>query len=76
MFSFLLDIFNPKIKKYSKILEILFSFLFIAFMAIIYYLGIKKIGNAIFHVYSIFNIILGYITYNLLIKLIANNNKK
>ena len=76
LFSFALDLFNPIIKKHSKVLQIIFSFLLIAFMAFIYFIGIQKIGNAIFHVYSIISIIIGFVVYNLIIKMIANNNKK
>ena len=76
MFSFVLDIFNPIIKKHSKIIEIILSFLLIGFMSFIYFIGIKKIGNAIFHIYSIISIIIGFITYDMILKIIANNNKK
>ena len=32
--------------------------------------------NAIFHIYSIISIIIGFVCYDILLKLIANNNKK
>ena len=76
LFSFTLDIFNPMFKKVSKVLQIILSFFIIVFMTFIYFIGIKKIGNAIFHIYSIISIILGFITYDFIIKIIANNNKK
>ena len=76
IFSFILEVFNSKIKKYSKFIEIFFSFLLIAFMTFIYFVGIKKIGNAIFHIYSIISIIIGFITYDIIIKIIANTYKK
>ena len=76
LFSAVLEGFNEKIKKYSTFIEIVFSFLFIAFMTIIYFVGIQKICNAIFHVYSILSIIIGFILYDIIIKIIANNNKK
>ena len=76
IFSFTLDVFNPKVKRYSKFLEITFSFLLVLFMSFIYFIGIQKIGNAIFHMYSIMSIIIGFVVYNVLIKIIANNNKK
>ena len=74
--SFVIDIFNPLIKKQKKTLQILFSFIMITVMSFIYFIGIKHIGNAIFHIYSIISIIIGFITYDLVIKLIANNTKK
>ena len=76
MFSASLEGFNKVIKRYSSSIEILFSFLFIAFMSLIYIIGIEKIGNAIFHIYSIFSIVVGFIFYDVIIKIIANNNKK
>ena len=75
-FSFILDIFNNLIKKYSKIFEIVFSFILICFMTFIYFIGIEKIGDGIFHIYSIIVIIIGFLTYNMLIKIIANISKK
>lgn len=76
MFSASLEGFNKIIKKYSVFIEILLSFLFIIFMTFVYFIGIQKISNAIFHIYSILSIILGFVLYDVIIKTIANNNKK
>lgn len=76
LFSALLDVFNSKIKKFSKTVEVIFSFLLIVFMSLIYFIGIQKIGNAIFHIYSIISIVVGFVVYDILIKIIANTNKK
>lgn len=76
MFSMSLEGFNKIIKKYSTIIEILLSFIFIVIMTFIYFIGIQKIGNAIFHIYSILSIIVGFVIYDIIIKIIANNNKK
>lgn len=76
MFSASLEGFNKIIKKYSTAIEIILSFIFILFMTFVYFVGIQKIGNAIFHIYSILSIIVGFILYDILIKIIANNNKK
>lgn len=76
MFSASLEGFNKIIKKYSEFLEIILSFIYILFMTFVYFIGIQKIGNAIFHIYSIINIIVGFLFYDILIKIIANNNKK
>ena len=76
LFSSLLEIFNAKVKRYPKIVEIIFSTILVSFMTLIYFIGIKKIGNAIFHIYSIISIIIGFILYDILIKIIANKNKK
>lgn len=76
MFSVTLDIFNKKIKKYPTFVEIILSFLLILFMTIIYFVGIQKIGYAIFHIYSIISIIVGFFLYDIIIKVIANPPKK
>lgn len=76
MFSASLEGFNKIIKKYSTFIEILFSFLCIIFMTFLYFIGIQKIGNAIFHIYSILSIVSGFSLYDIIIKIIANNNKK
>lgn len=76
LFSAILEEFNKKIKRYSQFVELLLSFLFITFMSIVYFVGIQKICNAIFHIYSILSIVVGFILYDIIIKIIANNNKK
>lgn len=76
LFSIILEQFNKIIKKYRKAIEIILSFILIMFMTFIYFIGIQKIGNAIFHIYSILSITIGFIAYDMLIKIIANNNKK
>lgn len=75
-FSFLLEWFNKKIVKYKLYKKIIFSIFLVIIMTFIYFIGIQKIGNAIFHIYSVFCIVIGFIFYDLIIKLIANNNKK
>lgn len=76
LFSFSLEYFNKLIKRYSTFIELILSFLFVLFMTFIYFIGIEKIGNAIFHIYSILSIIIGFLCYEIIIKIIANNNKK
>lgn len=76
LFSALLEWFNKKTNKYSTYIKLLLSILLIIFMTYIYFIGIQKIGNAIFHIYSIISIIIGFVLYDLIIKLIANNNKR
>lgn len=75
-FSIGIEIFNKKIIKYKKTMKFFLSLVFTGVYSFIYLEGIKRIGNAIFHIYSIITIILGFITYDILIKLIENNNKK
>lgn len=76
LFSALLEWFNKKINKYRFYIKILSSLILVAIMTYIYFVGIEKIGNAIFHIYSIIFIIVGFVSYDVIIKLIANNNKK
>lgn len=75
-FSILLEIFNKKIDKCKKSVKVILSFLVVFLSTLIYFEGINKISNAIFHIYSIITIILGFISYDLLIRLIANKNKR
>lgn len=75
-FSILLEIFNKKIKKYKTYIKILLSCFLVFFMSFVYFIGIQKIGNAILHIYSILSIIIGFLLYDLIIKLIDKNNKK
>jgi len=75
-FSIILEIFNKKVNKCKSSLKFILSLLLVVFSTIIYFEGIKKIGNAIFHIYSVLTIILGFFCYDLLIGLIANNSKK
>jgi len=76
MFSALLEWFNKKILKYSSYIKLMLSLILIIFMTYIYFIGIEKISNAIFHIYSIVFIIVGFVLYDILIKTIANKHKK
>ena len=73
LFSIILDVFYKIIKNVNKIYSIIISFLLISFMTLIYFIGIKQIGYVLFHIYSILAIIVGFISYDILI---ANINKK
>ena len=76
IFSILLDVLYNFLKNKNKISSIFISFIFIFFMTIIYFIGIEKIGYVIFHIYSIFCIIIGFISYDFILKIIANKCKK
>ena len=76
LFSSLLEWFNKKINKYNSILKLMFSIILVTCMTIIYFVGIQKIGNAIFHIYSILSIVVGFALYDIIIKLIAKTGKK
>jgi len=75
-FSILIEILNKKICNCKNYVKLILSLLVIIIATYIYFEGIKIIGNAIFHIYSIISIIIGFISCDILLKLIANNNKK
>ena len=75
-FSILLEIFNKNVNKCKSYVKLILSFLVVIISTIIYFEGIERVGNAIFHIYSIITIILGFVSYDLLIRLIAIKNKK
>lgn len=76
LFSSLLEYFNKKINKYNTYIKLITSLLLVGIMTYIYFVGIQKIGNAIFHIYGVISIVVGFVLYDIIIKLIANNNKK
>jgi len=76
LFSILLDIVNKKIEKCKNVVKLIISFLVVILSSIVYFEGIEKIGNAIFHIYSIISIVIGFISYDLMLRLIAKNSKK
>lgn len=76
LFSALLEWFNKVINKCNMYIKLLLSVLLVTLMTFIYFVGIQKIGNAIFHIYSLISIVIGFILYDIIIKVIANNNKK
>lgn len=76
LFSIILDVLYPIIKKYKKVYQIILSFFLILLMSIIYFIAIDKIGYIIFHLYSIFAIIIGFVSYDIIINIIAKRTKK
>lgn len=75
LFSSLLDWFNKKIYKFNQILKFIYSFVLLLILTVLYFIGLNKIGNAIFHIYSILMIIIGFISYDIIIRIIANPKK-
>lgn len=61
---------------YKKRKKVIYDFIIILLFSIIYYIGIDKICNSVFHIYSILLIIVGFCTYNILVSLIAKQQKK
>ena len=75
-FSIFIEIFNKKTIKCKNIVKFILSFISMLLCTYIYFKGIERICNSIFHIYSIISIILGFILYDILIRLIANEHKK
>lgn len=70
-FSSFLDWFNKKTIQLKSYLKFIIYLITIEILTIIYFIGIEKIGYAIFHVYEILCIIIGFLVYDFIIKLIA-----
>ena len=75
-FSILIEIFNKKTENCKKSVKLILSFLVVFLSTLIYFEGINRIGNAIFHIYSVITIVIGFISYDFLLRLIANKTKK
>ncbi len=76
LFSIILDIIYPFIKKRKKVSRLGLSFLLVMLMAIVYFVAIDKIGYVIFHIYSIFAIVVGFVLYDIIIGVIAKKSKR
>ena len=71
LFSGFLEWFNKILIKFKSYLKMIISLVTLIFITILYFIGIQKIGYAIFHIYEILSIVIGFITYDIIIKLIA-----
>lgn len=71
LFSGFLDWFNKKTINFKSYYKMTISLMTIMIVTLLYFIGIQKIGYAIFHVYEILSIAVGFISYDLIIKLIA-----
>lgn len=76
LFSFTLEYFNKLTFKLNSALKVILSFFFILVATFIYFVGIKKIANAIFHIYSILSIVLGFSLYDFIMMAIAKPNDR
>lgn len=76
LFSVILDFSYKLIHHSNQLFKILFSLLIIGLMTLVYFIGIKKIGEAFFHLYSIIAIIIGFFSYDILNNIIEKNKKK
>lgn len=76
LFSIMLDVLYPLIRYKQKYIKLFFTFVIVLFMAILYFIAIDKIGCIIFHMYGVIAIIIGFISYDLMISVIAKRIKK
>lgn len=76
IFSIFLNINYKFIYSSHKFIKILSSFLIIIISILIYFIGIKKINNAILHPYSILMVIVGFFVDICLRRIIAKRLKK
>ena len=76
LFSIFLDLLYIIGCRLKKLYQILLNFIIIILSSLIYFIGITKISNGIFHVYSIICLIFGFITYDIIVKRLANKYKK
>ena len=68
LFSYLLKLQHKFLFESSKFYKILVTFLFVFDNCLLYFLILKTINNAIFHIYFLFMIIIGYLLGNYLLK--------
>ena len=76
IFSIFLNLNYKFIYSYNKILRVLSSLFVVIIAVLVYFIGIKKINNAILHPYSILMIILGFFVDISLNRIIAKKLKK
>lgn len=76
VFALLLDVNYKLLHHKNKIIKYLSSFIYIAICVFVYFKGIQKISFGIFHLYSCFLIALGFITENIISKVIEKKCRK
>ena len=76
LFSMILDILYQWLHTKKRNIYMLFSFFNIIFMSVVYFVGINTISYGVFHMYSIFCVVIGFILYDFIMKNLANKYKK
>ena len=76
LFAISVEIFNDKTINVNKLFKVILSMIFVSFFVTFYFIGIKKICYAIFHIYSLIFIIIGFIFYDLIVAIIAKPKKR
>ena len=76
LFSNFININYKFVYNSKKVIKILSSLFIILIAVLVYFIGIKKINNAILHPYSIFIVIVGFFVDICLKRIIAKKRKK
>lgn len=76
IFSIFLNINYKFIYNSKRLIKVISSFLLIMIFVFFYFIGIRKINNAILHPYSLIMIIIGFFVDICLNRIIAKRNKK
>lgn len=76
VFSIFLTINHKFIYSSNKFIKVFSSFLIILISVLAYFIGIKKINNAILHPYSILMVIIGFFVDICINRIIAKKIKK
>ncbi len=75
IFSILIDLFKKILKNINNQIKNIIYLITIIILSIIYLIGIYKICNTIFHIYSIICTVIGFVLYDLIVFLIAKQKK-
>ena len=75
-FSLVISFFYRLLYSNKRFIQIITSLFLVISAVFIYFFILKKINNAVFHIYEILSIILGYSLDSLLIRKIAKRNKR
>jgi hypothetical protein len=76
LFSFLVSLCAKLLYNKKIIIRLLFTFFFVIINTLIYFVGMKKINDAIIHPYAILMLIIGYIVEIFLKQVIVKYIKK
>ena len=75
LFSFIISLFYKFIYSNKKIIQIIFSLVLVLSSTLLYFFLLKRLNTAIFHIYEILSLIVGYSLELILIGRIAKMKK-
>ena len=71
-FYFMLEINSRFIYSSNKVIKVIFSFLFILFNALLYFMILLKVNNGYIHIYFFLCILVGYIMCKVVVRKVCN----